>query len=158
MTASHLHPGQIVPMLAVGDVELSRDFYKDALGLRATGDFFSGGRMTWCSMAAGETELFLSLDQDPRPVEDRRARSKIVFYFYPNDLLALHKSLSSRGFRPSPMRVTVYGMREFTLTDPDGYQLWFGEATDERPTPREPGTGADIRLTDEDPEGAGRGT
>jgi len=127
--------GQIVPMLAVSDVELARDFYKDALGLRVTGDFIVGGKVTWCSLAADDTELFLTLDRDPRPVEDRRCRAKSAFYFYPDDVHELHASLKARGFRPSPLRNTAYGMKEFTLVDPDGHQLWFGEPTDEKPTP-----------------------
>ena len=41
------------------------------------------------------------------------------------------------GLAVTDLRVTVYGMKEFELRDPDGHWLWFGQATDEAPTVRE---------------------
>jgi hypothetical protein len=35
------------------------------------------------------------------------------------------------------LRITVYGMKEFELRDPDGIWLWFGQGTSEPPTVRE---------------------
>ena len=56
------------------------------------------------------------------------------FYFYPDNVVALHESLKSRGYTVSDLRVTFYQMKEFEMEDPDGYQLWFGQETDESPT------------------------
>jgi hypothetical protein len=39
-----------------------------------------------------------------------------------------------RGPAASDRRVTFYRMKEFTLRDPDGPILWFGQETDEPPT------------------------
>ena len=46
----------------------------------------------------------------------------------------LHGELSGKGLAVSPLRVTIYGRREFELRDPDGHWLWFGEATTDAPT------------------------
>jgi len=35
------------------------------------------------------------------------------------------------------LRVTVYGMKEFEVRDPDDIWLWFGQPTDEPATVRE---------------------
>ena len=37
----------------------------------------------------------------------------------------------------SELRVTVHGMKEFEVRDPDDIWLWFGQPTDERATVRE---------------------
>ena len=33
----------------------------------------------------------------------------------------------ANGYQPTPLQVTIYGMREFSLTDPDGHMLSFGQ-------------------------------
>jgi hypothetical protein len=39
------------------------------------------------------------------------------------------------GLKPDEMRVTPYQMREFSMNDPDGYTLMFGQETTDPPTP-----------------------
>ena len=66
-----------------------------------------------------------------------RARDFQIFYFYPDDLEALHADWKDKGLAVTDLRVTVYGMKEFELRDPDGIWLWFGQDTDAPPTSRE---------------------
>jgi uncharacterized glyoxalase superfamily protein PhnB len=58
----------------------------------------------------------------------------VIYYFYLEDVVALHGEIRRKGFRASDLRVTFYGMKEFELRDPDGHILWFGQETDEPPT------------------------
>ena len=51
----------------------------------------------------------------------------VIFYFYPDDVARLYAQVVARGYRPTPLKVTIYGMREFSLTDPDGHMLSFGQ-------------------------------
>ena len=57
-----------------------------------------------------------------------------IFYFYPDDVSALHAHVHREGYRPTPLQVTFYGMREFSLQDPDGHVLSFGQDADEQAT------------------------
>ena len=43
------------------------------------------------------------------------------------DLTRLHAQVIARDYRPTALKTTVYGMREFSLTDPDGHRLSFGQ-------------------------------
>ena len=53
-----------------------------------------------------------------------------IYYFYPDAVEALHAELVRHGFEPTPLVTTHYGMREFSLTDPDGHILSFGQDAD----------------------------
>ena len=33
----------------------------------------------------------------------------------------------ANGYQPTPLQVTSYGMHEFSLVDPDGHMLSFGQ-------------------------------
>lgn len=137
----------LIPMLGVDDVAASRKFYCDALGFRCLNEMEWEGRLCWCVLtpdpdwkcdppARGEIMLTAversCLKGDPRP-----GRKGLYFYFYPDNVVALHTSLRERGYQVSELRVTFYQMKEFELEDPDGYQLWFGQETNEPPTPCE---------------------
>jgi uncharacterized glyoxalase superfamily protein PhnB len=63
-----------------------------------------------------------------------------IYYFYPDSVVEVHADLKRQAFQVSNLRVTFYGMKEFDVRDPDGHILWFGQATDEPPTPEGPPT------------------
>ena len=134
----------LIPMLGVDDVERSRKFYVAALGFKCLNEMEWEGRLSWCLLTpdpdwtcdpSARGEIMLTavepscLNGDPRP-----GRKGLYFYFQPDNVVALHESLKSRGYTVSDLRVTFYQMKEFEMEDPDGYQLWFGQETDEPPT------------------------
>ena len=55
----------------------------------------------------------------------------VIFYFYPDDVVRLYAHILAEGFEPTALKVTHYGMREFSLVDPDGHVLSFGQDADE---------------------------
>ena len=67
----------------------------------------------------------------------RKSKDYQVFYIDPDDVVALHGQLKEAGVEVTDLRVTVYGMKEFEVRDPDGYWLWFGQESTEPPTVRE---------------------
>lgn len=142
----------IVPMLSVADLEQTIAFYRDALGFRVADTFAYDGKTVWaCLVHGAEPSSLLGGIAQCEPVRlmfnevpdswvetrDREARKFQIYYFYPKDLATLetlHATLRSRGHRVSDLRVTVYGMKEFEMRDPDFYWLWFGAPTDEPAT------------------------
>ncbi len=145
---------RLTPMLAVRDLLRTIERYTNKLGFQV-GDTF-GDPPVWCSLHRGAVQLFFNQPPvrafpaewpghvpavghppypQPSPTNPtQQLRSLHVFYLHTNDLPGLHAELVRRGADPTGMRVTVYGMREFELRDPDGYWLWFGQDTDEPPT------------------------
>ncbi len=122
----------LIPMLNVSNIETSLDFYQRALGFEVVSDPEAVKEWRWATIRSGDTELMLSetqcdlgLDQGVDPHE--ATSWPAIFYFYPDDVAALHAHVNRQGFSPTPLGVTFYGMREFSLQDPDGHLLSFGQ-------------------------------
>ena len=120
------------PMLAVHDLRRTIDFYCTKLGFRC-GDTF-GDPPVWCSLARDGVEMMFNAPPDVEQDVPRRSRDYQVFYFNAPDVAALRDEFQSRGVEVSALRVTIYGMKEFEVRDPDDIWLWFGQPTDEPPT------------------------
>jgi len=79
-----------------------------------------------------ESQCDLGLKKEIDPHSDTSWPA--IFYFYPDDVLALHEHVTQEGYKPTPLQVTFYGMKEFSLQDPDGHVLSFGQDSDEQCT------------------------
>ncbi len=124
-------------MLNVSDIEQSLDFYSRALGFALISDPSAVRSSRWATVRSGNAELMLSefrhaaiAQKTGNPRRDRDC--SVVFYFYPDDVVALYAHVIASGFEPSPLEVTGYGMREFSLADPDGHLLCCGQHADDR--------------------------
>ena len=122
----------LVPMLNTRNIEISLEFYQKALGFTITSDPDLVKDWRWASLRSGNTELMLSesggwasaeKNTDPHEKTDW----PVIFYFYPDDVCVLHAHIVNAGYTPTPITVTHYGMREFSISDPDGHMLSFGE-------------------------------
>jgi hypothetical protein len=58
----------------------------------------------------------------------------VIYYFYPENVVALHAEAKQKDWQLSDLRVTCYDMKEFEVRDPDGHILWCGRETDGPPT------------------------
>jgi uncharacterized glyoxalase superfamily protein PhnB len=124
-----------VPMLATGDMDATVTFYQDALGFDMGDKFEASGTLWWCEMKCGPAKVMLTQHEtkvDGPGAYDTFGQTAIAFYI--NDVEDLHASLVDRGYEPSELRVTFYGMKEFDLRDPTGYTLLIGQPTSESPT------------------------
>ena len=126
----------LIPMLNVSDIEASLRFYRSALDFDVVSDPAAVSEWRWATIRSGETELMLSETETP-PAADtgidphRNTAWPVIFYFYPDDVETLHARVRAAGFTPTELGNTIYGMREFSLTDPDGHVLSFGQDVDE---------------------------
>jgi len=130
---------QLIPMLNVSDIQRSLAFYQDIAGFELISPPETVTEWEWAHLRANQAQLMLSGSGGPPPVPESPKQEEhenwpVIFYFYPDDVAALHAGLIRQGYRPSPLRVTFYGMKEFDLYDPDGHLLSFGQETDEPPT------------------------
>lgn len=128
---------RLTPMLAVADLKRTIAFYCDELGFTCKSTFGDPDPV-WCHLVRDDAELMfnqpLSGEMDGLP---SRAKDFQIFYFYPEDVTALHAAWSAKGLPVTELRVTIYGMKEFELRDPDGIWLWFGQGTSEPLTVKE---------------------
>ena len=126
----------LIPMLNVSNIEASLRFYRDALDFDVVSDPAAVREWRWATIRSGDTELMLSETETPPSASDgndphRSTDWPVIFYFYPDHVESLHARIKAAGFTPTELGNTIYGMREFSLTDPDGHVLSFGQDADE---------------------------
>ena len=124
-----------VPMLRVKKMAKTLAFYRDDLSLQVLNTFGPSGKEAWACLGSPKRDQIMLYTEvaGMAGVENNHT----VYYFKPEDVKGLHARLKQRGHAVSEMGVTVYGMREFYLKDPDGRQLTFGQPTDDPPDRKE---------------------
>lgn len=123
----------IIPMLGVREVEQSLRFYVQQLGFVMVGDYVEDEVRWWAHVRRDQAELMLSRWSHPEEWEHLKAgHAHVIFYVYADDVRALHRDLEAAGVEVTELRTTFYRMVEFTCTDPDGYQVWFGQRDEEK--------------------------
>ena len=110
------------PVLATSDYPAARAFYRDKLGYTVVEE--GGDPARFGILQRGGSMLFVDGWHGPR------AATPDIWsaYIHVNGLDALAAEFAANGVQITrPIEVTVYGMREFEITDPDGVVLCFGE-------------------------------
>ena len=129
-----MHVKNLVPVLSVVDVEKTLRFYQEALQFEIVEQCEHDSLVQWASVRSGEAELVFARCEVAQSVLPFSTKENLVLYFYPDDVEALHAALKGRDYPVSELRVSLSGMKECAITDPDGYQLWFGQESTQSPT------------------------
>ena len=121
-------PKQLVPLLNVADVARSLAFYIGHLGFTESNRYEDDGTPIWAALDYGDSSLMLNRP-DHTLCDGRAARPSygdVVLYMMVEDAAALHESLRAAGLAPGPLTREDYGMLEFLVRDPDGYEIAVG--------------------------------
>jgi len=135
---------QISPLLQVNDLQTSVSFYGQKLGFR-TGSIdggFSVIRRDDCTIyLAQKTKKADVTNKAARAVDDGWCNYDLHIHCQLGTLDALYAEFRAAGvtmpdcFKNGPV-TRPYGIRDFSVIDPDGYDLVFGEEIeDEKPEP-----------------------
>ena len=126
----------LIPILICEDVQKSIEFYCRVLDFEVADRMDDVGKTGWTSLRNGRVQLMLgSPTYLPEPKKTDGKYPQAVYYFYPEDVVALRDSIIAKNGEVSELQVRFYGMKEFEMLDPDGHMLLFGQDTDEAPTP-----------------------
>ena len=71
-----------------------------------------------------ESEGNLNLEKG---IDSHSSNWPCIYYFYPDNVVALHEHVLKSGFETTALETTFYGMKEFSMRDPDGHLLSFGQ-------------------------------
>jgi glyoxylase I family protein len=122
----------VCTLLQVFDMPTSVRFYRDVLGFEIIstsprdGDQFDWG---WLRLGATEVMLNTAYEQHDRPAKPdanrAAAHADTILYFGCRDVDAAYHHLKSQGIDVKPPTVTHYGMKQLSVSDPDGYGLCF---------------------------------
>lgn len=126
---------QAVPFFMVTDIEASTTFYVEGVRFKVTNEWrpdYAGGRLQWCWLELGGAAVML---QEYR--RDGRAGGRpqgplgqgVSVYFICADAIAIYRDLTERGV-PAGRPFVGNGMWVTSVTDPDGYELYFESPTD----------------------------
>lgn len=109
----------VMPHIPVTDLDRSAQYYEGALGLRVAWRTIDG---TLAAVASGDIEMFfltLWTGDGPPPV-----RSAYVYVEDPDSRCTEYEQAGATIVEPVGSRPS--GMRDFTLTDPDGHRFTLG--------------------------------
>jgi len=122
----------LVPLLQVFDMPTSIKFYRDVFGFEVVSTSKPGSdNFGWALLRLNGAELMLNTayDDDMRPPVPDPARvaahDDTAIYFACPDVDAAYAHLLERGIDVSEPRIAPYGMKQFYVADPDGYNLCF---------------------------------
>ena len=118
----------MVPLINVEDAPRSIRFYTETLPFRVVHQAEADGKAIWALLACDSIRLMIN---QPDGADSAARRSlgtyrDAVLYFHVADARTAHAALSAAGHAVSAVEIEAYGMEEFTLRDPDGYELAIG--------------------------------
>jgi catechol 2,3-dioxygenase-like lactoylglutathione lyase family enzyme len=123
---------EVVPFLSVKDMQVSIAFYVDGLGFTIEDRWVDDGVMRWCRLQIGGAGLMLQQfrteGHDARQFSDNKGEG-VSLYFFCDDAIALYRAWTSKRLDASEPQVSN-GMWVTSLTDPDGYVLFFQSSAD----------------------------
>jgi|GEM_PF-1678873 RNA polymerase sigma factor (sigma-70 family) len=123
---------QMIPLLTVYDVRRSIQFYRDILGFEVEGTIETKGPLGFAALRRDDIRLMFNSALEPSeqdPKEDKSRSMDVTFYFWSMDVANLRDRLIQEGLDVGDLHETYYGMRQFALHDPDGYNLVLQEPT-----------------------------
>lgn len=125
----------------VEDIECSVAFYQGKLGFEVAGKWDPTGKLAWRRLVRDRSAIMLQQACE----EDGSSADRgwdICFFFNCDDAARMHAELGTRGLHAQPPKAAFYGMNQFFLRDPDGYELCFQSAVTDLEGSQSPRSGS----------------
>ncbi|WP_457585484.1 VOC family protein [Ensifer canadensis] len=115
------------PIPFVRDIDRSRDFYRDTLGLTVLEDF--GNLVLFETGFAIHDGRLLeqTVWREVSPTEEPYGRRNLLLYFEHEDIEAAFESIAPQVELIHPIERQAWGQRVFRFYDPDGHAIEIGE-------------------------------
>lgn len=119
-------------LLQVFDMPTSVHFYRDVLGFEVVQTSpREGDQFDWGLLRLNNAEVMLNTayEQEYRPTQPEPGRvaahRDTCLYFGCPDVDAAYRHLREHGIAAKEPQIAPYGMKQFYVRDPDGYELCF---------------------------------
>lgn len=128
----------LTPLIGVFDMPKALAFYRDVLGFELISaspvvETPEGQFSHWMWLRLGAAELMLNTQYDSGERPEHPVATSLVahgdtsFYIGCSDIDAAYERLTLRGLKADSPKVAPYGLRNFSVKDPDGYSVVFQE-------------------------------
>jgi len=125
----------LTPLIGVFDMPTSLAFYRDVLGFTVVSaspevDTVEGHFSHWMWLRFGAAEIMLNTQYDSNERPSQRPATKaadVTFYIHVSDIDLAYQELMARGVQSAPPKEAPYGLKLFSVKDPDGYTIVFQE-------------------------------
>ena len=137
---------KLTPNLEVTNIRETIEFYQSVLGfslVMAVPETQDGIEQTltdvkeyvYALVRKDRVEMMFqrtdSFKEDVPLAKDLSVGASVSFYMEIDGLDSFHEQIKSKGLTPTALKTAWYGMREFYLTDNNGYILGFAEKSAE---------------------------
>ena len=125
----------VTPNLLVRDIEASTAFYRDVLGFEVKQTVPDAAPFVFVWLERDGIPVFLNdpkaAEKDVPGISARPAGGTATLFFVLTGVDDLHAHVASKARIVMSLRTQFYGMREFSVEDPDGHLLTFAERVSE---------------------------
>lgn len=119
----------LAPLLAAHDLAETTAFY-EGLGFECRGRLEHDGKLVWVFLGRDDVQLMFTWNpphtHDDGEEHDHGPALAGSLYFYPDDVDALWAEVRDKVPVLQEVGDREYGMRDFSIEDPNGYMLSFG--------------------------------
>ena len=119
----------VTPLLQVFDMHESVAFYRDVLGFEVVNQYEPDGHFYWAMLKHGDAVLMLNAkyeaEHQPDKPEAVTGHNDVTLYFDCPDVDGAFAELQAKGCKVEPPETRHYGMKQLTVSDPDGFELCF---------------------------------
>src|SRR5947209_1777905 len=113
----------VTPNLIASDIDRSAAFYRDVLGFQQIATVPEQPPFVFIWLKHGAVDVFLNVPQGTPPAAGTNST-----YIKLQGIDELAARVAKAGVKFAiPMHTEFYGMKEFAVTDPDGYLIIFAE-------------------------------
>jgi len=129
-------PLGLTPLIGVFDMPKSLAFYRDLIGFEVVSaspevETREGRFSHWMWLRFGAVDLMLNTQYDsnerPERPPNKEDQGYACFYIGCADVDVAYEQLTRRGLKADPPTMARYGLKLFSVRDPDGYTLVFQE-------------------------------
>ncbi len=122
--------GHISPTLAVRDMKKSIEFYRDTLGFKIGICFPDAGNPEYADLSRdGMVLMFIAADNIGIGSKEKLGTGVNLYMQIDGDIDEYYQELKDKGVECAiDIKDEPYGIRDFTVTDINGYNLTFNQA------------------------------
>jgi uncharacterized glyoxalase superfamily protein PhnB len=128
-----LKMSEVSPGITANDLEKSLGWYRDVVGFAVEERWEQEGKLTGVQLRAGQVTFMVGQDDWKKGRDRKKGEGFRLYCMTTQDIDALAKGIVARGGTlDQEPKDQPWGMRDFALTDPDGFKITIAKETKKR--------------------------